>query len=187
MSRQELPAWTGQVVEGIARWEAGFGATTTHPSLDVPDDRVQDVLTDLIGRLGDNYPFFHPRYAGQMLKPPHPAAIAAYLAAMQINPNAHALDGGPATARLEREAVAQLASMFGYHEHLGHLSSSGTIANLEALYIQRELHPDRAIAYSTEAHYTHGRMCGVLGVAATPIPVDGRARMDLDALRAALA
>src|SRR6195952_830322 len=111
MSRQELPAWTGQVVEGIARWEAGFGATTTHPSLDVPDDRVQDVLTDLIGRLGDNYPFFHPRYAGQMLKPPHPAAIAGYLAAMLVNPNNHALDGGPGASGLEVEVVEQLRVM----------------------------------------------------------------------------
>ena len=48
-------------------------------------------------RLRDNYPFFHPSYAGQMLKPPHPAAVAGYLAAMLINPNNHALDGGPAT------------------------------------------------------------------------------------------
>ena len=65
-------------------------------------------------RLADNYPFFHPRYAGQMLKPPHPAAVAGYLAAMLINPNNHALDGGPATARMEREVTAQLAAMFGF-------------------------------------------------------------------------
>ncbi len=37
-------------------------------------------------RLKDNYPFFHPRYAGQMLKPPHPAAVVGYLTAMLINP-----------------------------------------------------------------------------------------------------
>ena len=64
--------------------------------------------------------------------------------------------------------MAQLAAMFGFGTHLGHLTSSGTIANLEALYVARELHPGRGIAYSAEAHYTHGRMCRVLGVGAPP-------------------
>ena len=84
-----------------------------------------------------------------MLKPPHPAAVAGYVAAMLINPNNHALDGGLATSRMEKEAVAQLAAMFGLGQHLGHLTSSGTIANLEALYIARELHPGLGVAYSS--------------------------------------
>ena len=93
---------------------------------------------------------------------------------MLINPNNHALDGGPATAQMEKEVVAQLAAMFGLPEHLGHLTTSGTIANLEALFVARELHPGRGIAYSAEAHYTHGRMCGVLGVEGTAVGVDAR-------------
>ncbi len=51
-----------------------------------------------------------------MLKPPHPAAVVGYLAAMLINPNNHALDGGPATAAMEKEAVSQLAEIFGLRE-----------------------------------------------------------------------
>ena len=43
-------------------------------------------------------PYFHPLYAGQMLKPPHPVARAAYALAMKINPNNHALDGGRASS-----------------------------------------------------------------------------------------
>src|SRR5487761_1804049 len=70
-----------------------------------------------------------------MLKPPHPAAVIGYVSAMLINPNNHALDGGPATTRMEKEVVAQLAAMFGFSAHLGHLTSSGTIANLEALAV----------------------------------------------------
>ena len=54
-----------------------------------------------------SYPFHHPRYAGQMLKPPHPVAIAAYTAAMHVNANNHALDGGPATSALEVEVDAR--------------------------------------------------------------------------------
>ena len=101
---------------------------------------------------------------------------------MLINPNNHALDGGPATARMEREVTAQLAAMFGFGTHLGHLTTSGTIANLEALFVARELHPGRGIAFSADAHYTHSRMCGLLGIEGRPVAVDRRGRMDLDAL-----
>jgi glutamate/tyrosine decarboxylase-like PLP-dependent enzyme len=77
--------------------------------------------------------------------------------------------------------------MFGLGTHLGHLTSSGTIANLEALFVARELHPGMGIAYSDEAHYTHARMCGVLGIEGTGVPVDAAGRMDLAALDALLA
>src|SRR5277367_5480900 len=103
---------------------------TPHPSLDVSDEPFEAAFAEFTERLADNYPYFHPSYAGQMLKPPHPAAVAGYVAAMLINPNNHALDGGLATSRMEKEAVAQLAAMFGLGQHLGHLTSSGTIANL---------------------------------------------------------
>jgi glutamate/tyrosine decarboxylase-like PLP-dependent enzyme len=88
---------------------------------------------------------------------------------------------------MEKEAVGALAAMFGLGTHLGHLTTSGTIANLEALYVARELHPGRGIAYSAEAHYTHGRMCGVLGVSGTPVGVDSAGRIDLGELDAVLA
>jgi glutamate/tyrosine decarboxylase-like PLP-dependent enzyme len=83
--------------------------------------------------------------------------------------------------------VADLAAMFGYSTHLGHLTSSGTIANLEALYVARELRPDSGVAYSTDAHYTHGRMCGVLGIKGTAVGTDAAGRIDLNALEDLLA
>lgn len=178
----DLRHWLEAAVTSNEHWAAGFGSYRGHPALDVDDERFAEVFATFTERLTDNYPFFHPRYAGQMLKPPHPAAVVGYLAAMLINPNNHALDGGPATAEMEREVVQQLADMFGYDTHLGHLTTSGTIANLEALFVARELHPGKGVAYSTEAHYTHGRMCGVLGVEGHSVPVDDHGRMDLDAL-----
>jgi glutamate/tyrosine decarboxylase-like PLP-dependent enzyme len=171
----------------VAAWQAAFGPFEAAPALDVPAAKVTAILTDLADRLHDNYPFHHPRYAGQMLKPPHPIAMVAYLMAMQINPNNHALDGGPATAHLEREAVRDLASMLGWESHLGHLTSSGTIANLEALWVARQLHPGKAIAHSRQAHYTHGRMAEVLGVEAIALDVDAHGRLDLAALETAFA
>ncbi|MDX3195405.1 aminotransferase class V-fold PLP-dependent enzyme [Streptomyces sp. MN03-5084-2B] len=161
---------------------AEFGGYDPHPSQDVPLERFREATADLHRRLRDNYPFFHPRYAGQMLKPPHPAAVAGYLSAMLINPNNHALDGGPATAAMEKEVVADLAAMFGLPRHLGHLTSSGTIANLEALFVARETHPGKAIAHSADAHYTHGRMSHLLGVEAVPVATTAAGTLDPAAL-----
>ena len=183
----DLQRWLSSGVDAIRDWEAAFAPFEADPCLHVSDEQFADAFGEFTGRLRDNYPFFHPCYAGQMLKPPHPAAVVGYFTAMLVNPNNHALDGGPATARMEKEVVAQLAGMFGLPTHLGHLTTSGTIANLEALFVARELHPDRGIGYSAEAHYTHGRMCGVLGVPGTPVAVDHAGRLDLDALDGLLA
>ncbi|MFE9451969.1 pyridoxal phosphate-dependent decarboxylase family protein [Streptomyces sp. NPDC006739] len=178
----DLTTWLAEAVASNADWATAFGAFDPHPAQAVDDNRFGAAFEVFTERLKDNYPFFHPRYAGQMLKPPHPAAVVGYLTAMLVNPNNHALDGGPATATMEREVVQQLATMFGYDTHLGHLTTSGTIANLEALFVARELHPDKGVAFSTEAHYTHGRMCGVLGMEGFAVPTDDLGRMDLDAL-----
>jgi glutamate/tyrosine decarboxylase-like PLP-dependent enzyme len=169
---------------GIAeRFQQRWGPYQPHRALEVDPEQLAAAWREYAKRLDDNYPFFHPRYAGQMLKPPHPVAVAAYLAAMTINPNNHALDGGPATGAMEKELVKDLAAMFHLPgDTLGHLTSSGTIANLEALWVARQLHPGKAIAYSQEAHYTHERMCGVLGVDTVPVPADDAGRIDLDAL-----
>ncbi len=169
----------------VAAWEERFGAYDPHPAT-VPDPvRLSAAWAAFEGRMADHYPFFHPRYAGQMLKPPNGVAAAGYLAAMLINPNNHALDGGPGTSALEVEVVESLASMFGLEvPFLGHLTSSGTIANLEALWVARELHPGRRIVFGEGAHYTHGRMCGLLGVTATKVPATAEGRIDLEAVEA---
>src|SRR5580658_9391524 len=93
--------------------EAEFSAL---PPLSSPIDvaAIEQVLAETAHRLGDNYPYFHPLYAGQMLRPPHPVARAAYALAMKINPNNHARDGGRASSEMEIEAVAEIAQMFGY-------------------------------------------------------------------------
>ncbi len=145
------------------------------------------VLEETAHRLGNNYPYFHPLYAGQMLKPPHPVARAAYALAMKINPNNHARDGGRASSEMEIEAVAGIARMFGWSEgYLGHLTSSGTLANLEALWVAGQERPGKRIVASEQAHYTHSRISGVLKLEFSAIAADARGRMDLNALEDAL-
>jgi glutamate/tyrosine decarboxylase-like PLP-dependent enzyme len=164
----------------LERLDAGFGALPAFDSADT--EAVARVLDEVAERLRDNYPFFHPLYAGQMLKPPHPVARLAYALAMWINPNNHALDGGRASSRMEKEAVAQIAAMFGWERFLGHLCGGGTMANLEALWVAGKLHPGGTILASEQAHYTHRRISEVLGLRFEAIACDRSGRMDLEAL-----
>lgn len=143
---------------------------------------MQTVLTQAAEKMWDNYPYPHPMYAGQMLKPPHPVARLAYMMSMWINPNNHALDGGKASSAMEKEAVAGIAQMFGWEEYLGHLTGGGTLANLEALWVANQIHPGKTIVASKQAHYTHNRICGVLQIPFQSVPVDDYARMDVQAL-----
>ena len=176
------------LMDRLDDWQASWGADTPDSAVQIPVERLQVVFRELSERLRDNFPYGHPRYAGQMLKPPHPVAVLAYATAMQINPNNHALDSSMATSRMEREVTAALARMFGYGEtHLGHLTGGGTIANLEALWVARSLHPDKAIAVSDQAHYTHARACQIIGARLLTIASDMTGRMEIDALREALA
>ncbi len=140
----------------------------------VPDlKEIEEILLNLSKKLQGNYPFHHPQYAGQMLKPPHPLSWLAYALTMTINPNNHALDGGPPSSEMENEVIHKLAGMVGYKSgYLGHLTSTGTIANLEALFIAREINPGRLIAASANAHYTHRRMSHLLNVPFLEIPAD---------------
>lgn len=188
MDRTTYLALLERGLAAIEAWEARWPPFAPDPTTVVPPERLAVVLDELAARLADNYPFFHPHYIGQMMAPPHPVAQLAYALAMRINPNNHAADGGPATAALEREAVAALARMVGYPDaHLGHLTSGGTVANLEALWVARELQPGRAIAYSAQAHYTHARACALLGVRGIAVACDAHGRMDLAALACHLA
>jgi tyrosine decarboxylase / aspartate 1-decarboxylase len=170
-------------LEAVKKLDGGFAALPEFSPSPYDENRLLDVLKATAERLHDNYPYFHPLYAGQMLKPPHPVARLAYALAMWINPNNHALDGGRATSTMEKEAVAEIASMFGWKTFLGHLCGGGTMANLEALWVAGQLHPGRKILASAQAHYTHHRIGSVLHLEFESVPVDSQAHLDMDALR----
>src|SRR6476619_5181000 len=152
---------------------------------DVPNS-TEEILLQVAERMQDNFPYHHPLYAGQMLKPPHEIARLAYMLAMWINPNNHALDGGRASSGMEKEAVAEIASMFGWKEHLGHLTSSGTFANMEALWVANNIYPKKKIVASELAHYTHERISGALGIRFQKIQCNKSGEMDVKKLETQL-
>lgn len=153
-----------QALSDLNDWKRMWPDDADDPLIQASMSAAPAVMNELAGRLKGNFPFHSPYYAGQMLKPPHPVAWAAYALAASINPNNHALDGGPPTSEMEKEVIRELGALFGFNQPLGHLTSSGTIANLEALWIASKCAPGKAVAFSVDAHYTHQRMCEVLGL-----------------------
>src|SRR6266851_4723281 len=172
----------GALLEAVKKLDSGFAKLPALESEVAGMARIEEALSATAERLQDNYPYFHPLYAGQMLKPPHPVARLAYALAMWINPNNHAMDGGRATSAMEKEAVGEIAAMFGWQGFLGHLCGGGTMANLEALWVAGQLQLGKKILASEQAHYAHGRVCGVLQLPFETVPAASRGRMDASAL-----
>jgi tyrosine decarboxylase/aspartate 1-decarboxylase len=173
------------LADALKQMEAGFaGLPDVNCGYDYP--AMRKVILAVAEKMQDNYPYFHPYYAGQMLKPPHPVARVAYMLSLWINPNNHAIDGGRASSQMEKEAIAEIAKMFGWTEHLGHIASGGTMANLEALWVSGKLKPDKLIVASELAHYTHSRISDVLKLPFQTVPCNVQAQMDLDALEKTL-
>jgi glutamate/tyrosine decarboxylase-like PLP-dependent enzyme len=139
--------------------------------VDLPDfttqvdrDALDAVLVEVAEKMQDNYPYHHPLYAGQMLKPPHPVARLAYALSLWLNPNNHALDGGIASSAMEKECISAIGAMFGWDAPLGHICGGGTMANLEALWVGGQINPGKKIVASGQTHYTHARISAVLAL-----------------------
>jgi len=182
MADDLVPDLLARAAEALEREFGALPGFEPTRASDADAGAMAAVLEETARRLGDNYPYFHPLYAGQMLKPPHPVARAAYALAMRINPNNHARDGGRASSAMEIEAVAEIAGMFGWTEYLGHLTSGGTMANLEALWVAGQIAPGKRIVGSEQAHYTHRRISAVLKLEYRSVAADACGRMRLDAL-----
>jgi glutamate/tyrosine decarboxylase-like PLP-dependent enzyme len=105
---------------------------------------LSTLSTELMGLLGElkaGVPFFSPRYIGHMSSDLTMASLIGYFATMLYNPNNVAAEASPVTTRMELEVAEQLARMIGYDpaRQWGHLTSGGTVANFEALWVARNV------------------------------------------------
>jgi glutamate/tyrosine decarboxylase-like PLP-dependent enzyme len=98
-------------------------------------------LLGLLGELKAGVPFFSPRYIGHMTSDLTMASLIGYFATMLYNPNNVAAEASPVTTRMELEVATQLARMVGYdpEQQWGHITSGGTVANFEALWVARNV------------------------------------------------
>lgn len=98
-------------------------------------------LFEMLSHLKRSVPFFSPRYLGHMNTDLLMPGILGYISAMLYNQNNIAEEASTVTLQFESEAMQLLAKML----HLpsdsawGHLCSGGTVANVEALWIARNL------------------------------------------------
>ncbi|THH16889.1 hypothetical protein EW146_g3821 [Bondarzewia mesenterica] len=97
-------------------------------------------------------PFFSPRYAGHMNGEISMPATLGYIVAQQYNQNNAAPEGGPFSSYIEWRVGQQLCAMIGFNSYFnsssqrpddivgwGHITADGSIANLESLWIARNL------------------------------------------------
>lgn len=98
-------------------------------------------------------PFWSPRYQAHMIPDPSMPAMLGYLMAMIHNPNNLALEGSPLGTVVETEVGEQLCEMFGFNIYpentaeptgWGHITSGGTVANLEFLWVGEHYLPQDA-------------------------------------------
>ena len=136
-----------------------------------------------------------PGMFGYVQSPPSPVAVAADLLASATDQNVTAWRSAPAATEVERMAVRWLGALVGYADDAaGLLLSGGSMANLTALLIalRAAVGPDAdrrtlTVYTSEEAHFSVAKAAGVLGVGARSVAVDAAHRLDVAALREAIA
>ncbi|WPA93696.1 pyridoxal-dependent decarboxylase [Providencia zhijiangensis] len=104
--------------------------------------RTEGILNQLSSKLKTtSVPWFSPRYMGHMNADTLMISNLAYVMAMMYNPNNCAQESSPTTTVLEIEAGLDLCGMFGYdvQKSWGHITSGGTVANYEGLWVARNI------------------------------------------------
>jgi glutamate/tyrosine decarboxylase-like PLP-dependent enzyme len=145
--------------------------------------KLEEELELFLKRSEKNLPYFHPRYIAQMLKDPTIPTILGYVSFMLSNPNNHAYEGGPVTSEMEMEVISMLLKFIGFQEGWGHLTSGGSLANLEALWVVRDFYPEGTVYFSEVSHYSWKRICKILNIKKfKEVPVDRNFRIDLSKL-----
>ena len=118
--------------------------------------RLRDELSKILAELKRAAPLYSPRQVAHIVSDPSLPAFVGYFAGLLYNQNNVVAEVSPETVREERAYFKALAEMVGYPTFLpetlprdartrraayswGHLCSGGTVANLEALWIARNI------------------------------------------------
>ncbi|EQD77199.1 tyrosine decarboxylase, partial [mine drainage metagenome] len=108
--------------------------------------RLRHELQLLTARLKRSTPLSSPRYMGHMVSDPLLPGLLAQMVTIPYNPNNISSDSAAGTIDLEIDVGLQLARMLGFpHDEsapncaFGHLTSGGTVANYESLWVLRAL------------------------------------------------
>ena len=177
-------------VSGAQVEQAFSAALPEHGLGEAAFDALQQVLEHSRAPTG--------RFYGYVLGSGEPVAALADLLASVLNQNVTAWRSAPAAVTIERRLVASLGAAVGCPGFTGSLCGGGSMANLMGLAMAREARLPAnergarpALVYaSTEVHMSIPKALGVLGLGRANlrlVDVDDRYRLDVGALRAALA
>jgi aromatic-L-amino-acid decarboxylase len=143
----------------------------------------------------------HPGYMGLITPTALPVGALGDFIASTINQNVGTYSLGPAAVELERRTIRWMTDLVGYGDDAGgHLTSGGTMANLEALKLARDfVSGDRAqhegvrerwaVYMSEQRQVSLDKAVDVVGVgrdALRAIPTDDHYRIDAAALEEAI-
>ena len=136
-----------------------------------------------------------PGFFGYVHSPPSPVGVAADLLASAADQNVTAWRSAPAATEVERTTVRWLGALVGFADDAGGLLlGGGSMANLTALLIAlratAEPDADRRVmsAYaSEEIHFSVAKAADVLGVRLRCVAADADQRVEVAALRSAIA
>jgi glutamate/tyrosine decarboxylase-like PLP-dependent enzyme len=167
--------------------EIEFYKETADTYMNEDGEKFNKIFNEFLQRLEVSTRNFHPRYFAQMTKDASIPALVGMFAASMINFNNHAYEGGPATTEMEMEVVELLKNLVGFKEGWGHLTSGGSLANLEALWAVRDYRVNGKILFSKGSHYSWKRNCSILRMDNfEEIDIDNHYRIDLDKLEDSL-
>jgi tyrosine decarboxylase len=105
-------------------------------------DRTTEILLELSAKLkNSSTPWFSTRYLGHMNSDTLMVANLAYMATVLYNPNNVTYESSTATSPMEIECGRDFAVLLGYdpEKAWGHVTTDGTVANYEALWLARNL------------------------------------------------
>ncbi len=225
----ELRALAERATELVADYFARVGERPVFPAqtadeiaaqLNAPlplagPDELADIFADCERIIAHSRHSGHPRFFGYVASPATPIGAFADLIASALNQNVPAWRSAPAATHVERTVVSWLAQLIGYAEGAGGLlTSGGSMANLNALYIAHrtkarglahntaDTHADVAHAglwnagapmtvyMSDQAHHSITKAADILGLGRAQVRVvesDQQWRMDVRLLRERIA
>lgn len=165
-------------------------------------DELDDLFADCRRIIANSRHNGHPRFFGYVASPATPIGAFADLIASALNQNLPAWRSSPAATHIEHTTVRWLAELIGCAEGTGGLlTSGGSMANLNALYVAHRTkarRPDLSRAglwsagapmtvyVSDQAHHSIGKAADILGLGREHVRVvetDDRFRMDVERLR----
>ncbi len=117
------------------------------------NDELFQQISEMLAGFRRHFPVYSPRYNAHMTADQTIPSILGYFAGMLYNPNNVTPEAAPVTVRWELEVGADILRMLGFQpppKHPGpagtktefgwaHVTSGGTVANLEALWAARNI------------------------------------------------